>query len=115
MPDGGDVLWPGAGSQAAEIVVEHDVEHPMQAVLDMPVASHRGGEQLGVERSGGQVEAPFEAGATVALDLDLGLGLGLDDGDGARPGKRGSSGNRRSVVSQSTSWLTTWRRTSIRL
>jgi hypothetical protein len=32
------------GSQAHEIVVEDDVEHPMEAVLDAPTGSCRGGE-----------------------------------------------------------------------
>src|SRR3954452_15357759 len=32
----------------------------------------------------------------------------------AKPGKRGSPGKRRSVESQDTSWLTTWRRVSMR-
>ena len=80
-PDSGHVLRPGAGSQAAEILVEHHVEDPVQTVLDMPMASHGVGEQFGVKRHGGQVVASFEAGAAVALDL------GLDHGDGAQPGE----------------------------
>ena len=58
--------------------MEHDVEHPVQAVFDMPVASDGIGEQLGIERHGGQVIAPFEADAAVALDF------GLDPCDGAQ-------------------------------
>ncbi len=50
MADGGHVLWPGAGSQAAEVFVEHDVKHPMQPVCDMSVAPDSVGAQLGVER-----------------------------------------------------------------
>ena len=44
MPDSGHVLRSCAGSQAAEILVEHHVEDPVQTVLDMPMASH--GEQF---------------------------------------------------------------------
>lgn len=78
MPDGRHVLRPGAGSQSAKVVVEHDIEHPMQAVLDMPMAPHGMGEQLGVERHRGQVTSLFPADAAVPLDL------GLDYGDGAQ-------------------------------
>lgn len=44
----------------------------------MPVVSQRIGEQFGVGRHGGLIEAPFEAGAAVALDL------GLDHSDGVQ-------------------------------
>jgi len=81
VADSGHVLRSGAGSQAAEILVEHHVEDPVQTVLDMPMASHGVGEQFGVKRHGGQVVAPFEAGAAVALDL------GLDHGNGGQPGE----------------------------
>ena len=48
--------------------MEDDIEQPMEPVLDMPVASHGGGEQLGVERHGGEVVAAFEAGCPVLID-----------------------------------------------
>jgi len=47
--DDSHVLRYVAASQPGEIVVEHDVEHPVQAVLDAPVGADRGGEALGVE------------------------------------------------------------------
>ena len=43
------VLRARSGPQAHEIVVEDDVEHPVQAVLNLPVRPHGGREGLGVE------------------------------------------------------------------
>jgi hypothetical protein len=60
---------PGTGSQTAEILVEHDVQHPVQAVLGVPMAAHGVREQFGVECQGGQIEASFQADAAVAFDL----------------------------------------------
>lgn len=58
--------------------MEHNVEHPVQPVLDMPAAPHGVGEQLGVERHGRQVAASFQACVAIALDL------GFDHRDGAQ-------------------------------
>ncbi len=71
--------------------MEHDIEHPVQAVFDMPVAPHDVGEQLDVERQGGQIVMPLQAGTAISLDL------GLDDGDRAGPG----SGARREFAGRS--------------
>ncbi len=58
--------------------MEHDVGSAVRAVFDRPVARHGAAERRGVERQGGQVAAPFQAGAAVSLDP------GLDDGGGAQ-------------------------------
>jgi len=71
VSDGCHILRPGAGSQSAKVLVEDNVEHPVQPVLDVPVAPHGVGEQLGVERHGGQIVVPFKATGAVALDLGL--------------------------------------------
>jgi len=69
--------------------VEHDVQHPVQAVLGVPVAAHGAGEQAGVEGQGG---VSFQAGCAASLDL------GFHHGDGAHAGEagcgRGSGGRR---------------------
>ena len=43
-------MWSLSRIKSAEVLVEHDVEHPVTSVLDMPAAAHGVGEQLGVER-----------------------------------------------------------------
>ena len=43
----------------------------MQPVLDVPTTPCRMGEQLGVEWQGGQIAAPLQTGAAVALDFGL--------------------------------------------
>lgn len=36
-------------AQLGEIVAEHNIQDPVQPVLDPPVATHRPGERLGIE------------------------------------------------------------------
>ena len=78
MAHRGHVPGGGSGSQAAEIVVEDDVHVPVQAVLDAPVRAHGGGELLGTERRGGDVEAPRRGrsrwpGQILAFKFRIGL------------------------------------------
>ena len=40
----GHVVGTVSGSQAGEVVVEDDVEHPMEAIFDVPVGAHGAGE-----------------------------------------------------------------------
>jgi hypothetical protein len=49
------------GSQAHEIVVEGDVEHPGKAVLDAPARPCGGGERLRGERAAETKSSPFPA------------------------------------------------------
>jgi hypothetical protein len=50
VPDHGHVLGRVTGPEPGEVVPEHDVEHPVQPVLDAPVRPHGPGEGGGVER-----------------------------------------------------------------
>lgn len=52
-PDGGVVLGRVILASATGILVEQDVEHPMEAVLDAPVGSHDVEECLGREQARG--------------------------------------------------------------
>ena len=65
MAYGCHVLRSVAGAEPAEILLEYDVEHPVRAVLDMPVASDRVGEQFSVEWHGREIVAPFAADIAV--------------------------------------------------
>jgi hypothetical protein len=73
--DHGHVVRPEAGSKAREVVMEDDVEDPVQAVLDAPMGSDGGGEKLCIELDGREVVA------LLALDFSGALGGGLDHGD----------------------------------
>jgi hypothetical protein len=47
--DDAHVLGTVAGSEADEVVVVDDIEHPVQAVLNAPMGAHGAGEGAGVE------------------------------------------------------------------
>ena len=66
--------------------MKHDVQHPVQSVLDVPVAAHVAGEQAGVEVQGAQEVAALQAGRTTAFHL------GFHHGDGANAGEVGPPG-----------------------
>ena len=74
--DDGHVLGAVTGSQSGEIIVEDDVENPMQAILDPPMGAHGGGEGFWVEHGRGQVKAPLAPCVSAVFDS------GLDHGDG---------------------------------
>ena len=67
--DDGHVLRSVVAAEPGQIVVEDDIEDPMQAVFDAPVGAHRRRESLGVETSGGEVVAPFVGKRAVALTV----------------------------------------------
>ena len=87
LPSGRDI-WPG-GSQdiqcdhaqdgevfllvvaavAGSVIVEADIRHPAQAVLDPPVGAHGGSEASGVRRRRRQAEPALPRGLAVAGDL----------------------------------------------
>ena len=48
--DHGHVLRPVEAAQPGEIIVEDDIENPMQPVLDAPMGADCRGEGFGVER-----------------------------------------------------------------
>ncbi len=59
VPDGAHVVRSMTGAQTREILVESDVEHPMQAVLDVPVGPDGVGEQHDQQEQGADVVATF--------------------------------------------------------
>src|SRR3546814_5806626 len=84
--DDGHVVGPVPGAQTGEVVVEDDVVHPVQPVLDAPMGTHGGGEGVGVEAGGGDVVALRVPGPAVVL------GGGLDHGDGGEAGEGSLAG-----------------------
>ena len=56
VTEGGHVGWAIAAAQSHEVVMEDDVHDPVQAVLDMPVGTHGGGELLCGKPGGGEKE-----------------------------------------------------------
>src|SRR5687768_15692102 len=60
VPDHGHVLGCMAAAQAGEVVPEHHVQDPVQAVLDAPMIADRLGEGGGIELGGGEIAAPLE-------------------------------------------------------
>ena len=89
----GHVLRSCSAPWAAEILVEHDIKHPMKWVLDVPMTAHGFCEQDGVDRH------RTEEVSTLFADVAGPFDLGFDHGDGLQSGKMGSPGNRRSVTS----------------
>jgi hypothetical protein len=65
-----------AFSEARLVLLEDDIEHPIQAVFDAPVAAYGLRGALGAEACGRDVAAGFEAAAV----LQLSARLDADDG-----------------------------------
>ena len=61
VSDDGRVLRSVALSQARLVVVEVDVEDPMEAVFDAPMVAHGLGGLLGGQRGGGDAISGFAA------------------------------------------------------
>ena len=78
VAQGGQIGGGMAGADAALVLAQGDVEHPVEGVFDAPVAADGAGQFGGVRRQAAQVVAPL-AGA-LATDL----AGGLDDRGGAR-------------------------------
>ena len=74
MSDDSHVFRAVAFSQAGLVFVEDDVEHPVQAVFDAPVAAHGRGRRSAVSGGRGDVIAGLEAAAVgefgARLDAD---------------------------------------------
>jgi len=86
-----------SGSEARLVLFEDDVEDPVEAVFDAPMAAHGVGGGLGGEGRGGDIVSGVEAAAI----LELGARDDLDDGGDARETEL--AGKRLSPLSQSTS------------
>ena len=92
MADDGHVLGSVSGSQAGAIVVEGDVEYPVECVLDLPVGSDGLGEGFGAQGSGGDEEAGVASAAIAKFGACFHLG---DGGEGGGNGVRLGSGAHR--------------------
>ena len=79
--DDGHILGSESGSEPCEVVVEDDIENPMEPVFDAPVVADGLGEGLGVEFCRGYVVASFR------LNLATALGGGLDHADHGQSGE----------------------------
>ena len=80
MLDGDEVGWRVICAQPALVVSEEHVENPVQAVLDGPVAAHDGGDEMGRDNQGGEVEA------CLVLGLAAKLAPAFDDHDTVQAG-----------------------------
>jgi hypothetical protein len=71
----GEIGWSVIGSDAGFVIAENHVHDPMQTVLDAPVGSDGGCDDVGGIAQRGDVEPGF------ALDLGAGLAFAFDDHD----------------------------------
>ncbi len=80
-PQQGEVLGAMVLAVAGPVLVQGHIEHPRQAVLDLPVGADEGAEAGRIERPAEQVIAGLDGGLAVAL------ATGGDLADGASPGQ----------------------------
>ena len=97
VSDDGHVFCAVAGSQARLVFTEGDIQYPMQAVLNGPMAAHGLG-CVRVSKRPRSLSSAREATRTIV----------------ATSGSRSSPGKRRSPSSQPTSWATVTVRCSMR-
>jgi len=76
VPDDGYVGGPMSGSRSGGVLVEGDVEHPVQCVLDRPMAAYGLSELKRGHRAPGNIEADLAALPLLFVDLRF----DLDDG-----------------------------------
>ena len=67
VPQGGEILGGVAGAGAAWVFAEDDVEHPVELVLDAPVAADGSREFLRIQFEAAQVVAAPGAGFPVEI------------------------------------------------
>ena len=79
VPDRREICWRVVGSHAALVVAEHHVHHPVQAVLDGPVAAHDGAEQ------GGNHDQRCEIKPCLMLGFSVRLTAAFDHDDRLQP------------------------------
>ena len=81
MFDDRHVVRAVCGSEPCEIVMEDDIEHPVQPVFDPPVGSFGMREGLGFELCRREIVAPLALASASALDA------GLEHADHGQKGK----------------------------
>ena len=86
VADDSHVLSAMALADARQIVLEADVEHPVERVFNAPMAPDRFAKGFGRHRLGGDVKALF------GPDAVLGLDPAFDHGDGFKLGKAALAG-----------------------
>jgi hypothetical protein len=77
--DGGEIRWRVVGSHAALVIAEHHVHHPVQAVLDRPMAAHDGAEKCRNDDQGCEIKSCF------ILDFSVRLTAAFDHDDRLQP------------------------------
>ena len=87
VADDGHLGWTVSGSRSCGVLAEDDVEHPVQGVLDGPVASHGAGELGRAHPARGDVEASLDAGCALFVDARLDAGEDGDAGEAIFAGK----------------------------
>jgi len=95
--DDAHVGWPVLAPQAHQVVMEDDIERPVEAVLDAPVGSGGEGELLGGEAGGREIVPAGGSRPSVSLHFSL------DHADGGESRKarfvgKASAGRERSDV-----------------
>jgi hypothetical protein len=69
-----EILWRVVGSDTALVVAEHHIHHPVQAVLDGPMAAQDGADQSRDRDQGCEIQPclmlGFSVGLTAAFDHD---------------------------------------------
>ena len=92
VAQGGHDLWPAGGADLGAVLIEVQVAHPVEPVLDAPVAADDGGE-LGRAGLGHGQRGDGVAGFAGPLAFDFAAAGDLDGlggaGEGQAPGYRG--------------------------
>ena len=83
MSDDGHVLRSVSGAQPGEVVVEDNVEDPVEPVFDAPMGAHGQGENLGIKLGGAEIVTPLASEGSVSFDP------AFDHGDHSQMGKAG--------------------------
>ena len=82
MAEDGEGLGSVADPDAAVVRAEGDVEDPLEAILDAPMAPDGGAERRGVSRKAGEIVAGLDRDGLA----DAASGLDADDAPQVRPG-----------------------------
>jgi len=84
VPDDGHIFGAMSGSEARLVLFEDDVEDPVEAVFDAPMAAHGVGGGLGGEGRGGDKYRVSKRPRSLSSVRETTLMDGATPGDGAR-------------------------------